>query len=207
MLKKLAACIMVMAIAVAFMPTSAFAGSKTVKMTASNKVVINGDYAYCAGASGIYKVKVKKGKATSIKRLVKNNEVFGAYSYYDAMKKKGKYLYYREGGEGTVGYINRVNVSSGKQKSLAMIGFQGDYVIKGKKIYYYKYDEESDNPPKREMKLNGKNKKKSSKKAVLKTRTSNEPGYTVKIREKGDYVRDYLETPKGTYYLGKAKIW
>ncbi|MBQ9059620.1 MAG: hypothetical protein IJ128_00575 [Firmicutes bacterium] len=206
MLKKLAACFMIMAIAIAFMPTSAFAASK-VKMTASDQVVINGSYAYCAGASGIYKVKLKKGKATSIKRLVRNDEVGGAYSYFDAMKKKGKYLYYREGGEGTMGSINRVNVSSGKQKCLAMTGYHEDYAIKGKKIYYYKYDEESGNPPKREMKLNGKSKKKSSKAAVLKTRVSNEKGYSVKIKKKGYYVKDYLKTPKGTYYLGKAEIW
>lgn len=205
-IKKLAACVMAMAIAVSFMPASAFAASKTVSMTAYNQVYKTGSTYYCAGASGIYKVKVKNGKVKSKKRIVKNDWVGGPYSYYDGMKKKGKYLYYRVGSEGTWGTVNRVKLSGGKEKELAITGYHGDYAIKGKKIYFDKMDDE-ENVMKRVMKLNGTDKKKTSTKAKIKTKKSNTSGYSMKIKEKGEVVKDYLRTPKGTFYLGKCEKW
>ena len=61
MKKKFLACIMVLAIAVAFMPANTFAASKTATMKAYDQVIKSGNTVYCAGAEGLYKVKVKKG--------------------------------------------------------------------------------------------------------------------------------------------------
>ena len=67
MKKKFLACIMVLAIAVAFMPANTFAASKTATMKAYDQVIKSGNTVYCAGAEGLYKVKVKKGKVVSKK--------------------------------------------------------------------------------------------------------------------------------------------
>ena len=38
------------------------------------------------------------------------------------------------------------------------------------------------------------------------TKVSDAKGYKVKSVEKGGYVKDYLKTPKGKFYLGKKKL-
>ncbi len=210
MKKKLTACILILAVAISFMPVSAFAGSSTAKMTAYDQVLKCGSYAYCAGAGALYKVKVKNGKVVKVKKLVKSYGTAGPYSYFEAMKKYGSNIYYREGSEGTTATLHRVNYRTGKHKSLAMTGYGADYAIKDKKIYYYKYaeDEYGDvKTPKRVMDLSGKNKKGTSTKAVLTTKNSNASGYSIKIIKKKGYYRDYLKTPKGTYFLGKLRPW
>ena len=209
MKKKLTACILVLAVAISFMPVSAFAGSSTAKMTAYDQVLKYGSNVYCAGAGAIYKVKVKNGKVVKVKRLVKGEAPFGAYTYFQAMKKYGGNIYYRMGSEGTMGTLWRVNYRTGKVKQLATTGYGADYAIKNKRIYYYKihYTDYDEKMVKRSMKLNGKNKKKTSTKPVLKVKKSNASGYSIKIKEKNGYCRDYLKTPKGTFYLGKIKLW
>lgn len=37
------------------------------------------------------------------------------------------------------------------------------------------------------------------------TKKSNASGYSVSIRKKNGYYRDYLKTPKGTFCLGKIR--
>ena len=61
---------MALAIAVSFMPTSAFAASK-VKMTGYDQVYMTGNTAYCAGTKGIYKVTLSNGAVTSKKLIFK----------------------------------------------------------------------------------------------------------------------------------------
>ena len=204
MRKRILMCIMVIATAVAFMPTSAFAAGKTVKMTTYN-VYKTGSTAYCAGDSGIYKVKVKNGKVMSKKRLVKSE----AHSYIYSLKKKGNYLYFSNGTEGTVTYICRVKTTGGKVKVLACVNEMFGFAIKGKKIYYSYCDWDEKNDTEKEackvMNLNGKGKKSTNVRPYNKARTSNVKGYSVKSKTKGAYVRDYLKTPKRTYYLGKSK--
>ena len=50
-----------------------FAGSSKKKMTAYNSVLKSGNTVYCAGeGESIYKVKVKNGKVTKVRKLVKS---------------------------------------------------------------------------------------------------------------------------------------
>ena len=202
MKKKITACILVLAVAVAFMPVSAFAAS-SAKMTAYDQVVKSGNNVYCAGAEGLYKVKVKKGKVVSKKILVRA-ESFGAYSYFSGMKKKGKYIYMQTSTEGTPIYLDRVKIKTGKIKTLASANDLGgvDYAIKNGKIYY-----KFERGKKKVMKLNGKNNKKTSVKPVTKYKKTNAKGYSVIMKEKGTKVTTYLKTPKGKYKLGSHKAY
>lgn len=204
MKKKFLACIMVLAIAVAFMPANTFAASKTAKMKAYDQVIKSGNTVYCAGAEGLYKVKVKNGKVVS-KKVISQAETFGTYSYYSGMKKKGGYIYLQVSTEGTPFYLDRIKTSSGACKKLAGANDQGEisYAIKGKKIYYKAYDSKTG----RVMKLNGKDKKKTSTKPVMKHSKSNAKGYSVVMKEKGRKVITYLKTPKGKFKLGSHVKW
>lgn len=200
MRKKIIACIMALAIAVAFMPTSAFAGSK-IKMTAYDQVYVSGKTAYCAGARGLYKVTLKKGKVKKVKVLFSAGRAEYPEAQVFSMKKKGKYIYFlRMMNDGT--WLYRVN-TSGKNKKL-LVYQCCDYAIKGKKIYYEQYWE--DHNKKYVMKLNGKNKKRTSTYARLKTKRSNKSGYKMYSRVKGSYVQDFLITPKGKFYLGRVYL-
>ena len=200
MRKKILACIMALAIAVAFMPTSAFAGSK-VKMTAYDQVYVTGNTAYCAGARGLYKVTLKKGKTKKVKVLYSTGRTWFDGSQLEAMKKKGKYIYFIQV-TGVDNLLYRIKIS-GKNKKLLALTY--DYAIKGKKIYCTDGEghEKSYN---RVMKLNGKSKKKTSKDYVLKTKRSNKSGYKMYSRVKGRYVQDFLITPKGKFYLGRVYL-
>ena len=191
---------MALAIAVSFMPTSAFAGSK-VKMTGYDQVYVSGKTAYCAGARGLYKVTLKKGKVKKVKVLYSTGRTWFDGSQIGAMKKKGKYIYFLRI-TGVDNLLYRVKTSGKSKKFLA---FTYDYAIKGNKIYCTD-GEEHLKSYNRVMKLNGKSKKKTSKDYVLKTKRSNKSGYKVYSRIKGNYVQDFLITPKGKFYLGRVYI-
>ena len=195
---------MVLAIAVAFMPANTFAASKTAKMKAYDQVIKSGNTVYCAGAEGLYKVKVKKGKVVS-KKLLSRAESFGAYSYYSGMKKKGGHIYAQVSTEGPAFYLDRIKTKSGAYKTLEGANDQGPivYAIKSKKIYYKAQDSKT----KKVMKLNGKNKKKTSTKPVMKHAKSNAKGYSVIMKSKGDKIVTYLKTPKGKFKLGSHSAW
>lgn len=204
MRKRILICLMVIATAVAFMPTSTFAATNKAKMT-SYTVYKTGDTVYCAGDSGIYRVKIKNGKVKSKKKLVTT----GPHSYVYNLKKKGNYLYYMRYTEGTPAYICRVKTSGGKAKVLARLEEAGDFAIKNNKIYYSYYDwnykTNKEIVVKKVMNLNGKNKKKTKVQAVEKCKSTNANAYKLKSNVKNKYARDYLKTPKGTFYLGKTK--
>ena len=203
MRKKILACIMVLAIAVSFMPTSAFAGSK-IKMTAYDQVIKSGNTVYCAGARGLYKVTLKKGKVKKVKVLYSTGRTWFDGSQLEAMKKKGKYIYFIQV-TGVDNLLYRIK-TSGKNKKLLALTY--DYAIKGNKIYFYDsdVDEDEDAENASVMKLNGKSKKRTSKDYVLKTKRSNKAGYKVYSRVKKSYVQDFLITPKGKFYLGRVYL-
>ncbi len=212
MRKKIIACIMALAIAVAFMPTSAFAASK-VKMTGYDQVYMTGNTAYCAGTKGIYKVTLSNGAVTSKKLIFKENDIWGGPSVF-AMHKKGNYIYFLEEADEYNPFLIRVNISGKNEKLLAKDVTK--YAIKGKKIYYRYQEYYSGKVKKRVMKLNGKSKKRTSKKVKMKRVKSNVSGYSMKCVHKeysekkqeemgiygGGYNYDYLKTPRGTYFLG-----
>ena len=206
MRKKIIACFVILAVAVAFMPVMSFAASKTVKMTVYNQVYKTGNTVYCGGAKGLYKVTLKKGKVKKAKVLCKYASLFGAYSYIGGIKKKGKYIYFTGGSEGTYWTIMRVKTSGKGLKQLAGIS-TSEYVIKGKKIYYVDYDWDDDEKELYySMKLNGKSKHRTSTKVKMKTKRSNAAKYSVIMKEYKGYAYDYLKTPKGTFFLGKVLI-
>ena len=203
MKKRLAAFIMALAVAAAFIPVGTMAAS-SVKMTAYDQVLKSGSNVYCAGGEGLYKVKVKNGKVVS-KKLLDKAETFGAYSYYSGMKKKGKYIYVQSSSEGTIFGLIRVRITDGKVKVLSSQNDKGqiDYVIKKSKIYYKGHY----GGKKKVMKLNGKNKKKTSVKPVMKHKKSNAKGYSVIMTENDVKATTYLKTPKGTYKLGSHEVY
>ena len=197
--KRFLAGLLALMMVVAMVP-GAFAAekAKTVTMTAYHEVIKDGSTVYCVGYSGLYKVKLKKGKPVSKKRL---DSRCGGW-----MKKKGGYIYYVATPSGGLwSELRRVKISTAKGKKLVGDDCDLHYVIKGEKIYYRMVDEYG-RTTKKVMKLNGKSKKKTSVKAVTKTKQTNAKGYSVKSSESGDYMKDYLKTPKGKLYLGKA-MW
>lgn len=202
MRKKVIVCLTVLVVAVAMMPASAFAASKAKMST--YQVIKSGNTVYCAGeGDSIYKVKVKDGKVTGKKRILKGDFAMGDYSYVWGMKKKGGYLYYVMGSEGTWSELRRISTSGGKSKKLAEN--PGSFAIKKNKLYVELWDEMNDTVKYRVMKLNGKNKKKTSVHPVTKKKETNAKGYSVKYKESGKYIKTYLKTPKGSFYLGKSR--
>ena len=160
MTKKFFISMMIVAIAIAFMPVNTFAASKTEK-TNFYEVYKSGNTVYCATTKAIYKVKVtEKGKVKSKKKVAKAGE----HLYVYHLKKKGKYLYFLAYTEGTASIISRVKANGGKIKTLDGGEIDG-VAIKGKKIYYSYYSD-SGKLVRKEMKLNGKDKKKTKVKAV-----------------------------------------
>jgi len=57
------------------------------------------------------------------------------------------------------------------------------------------------------MNLDGSSKRDTEITPNCKTKKTSDNGYTRKIKKKGKYVKDYLKTPKGTFYLGKVKMY
>ena len=204
-------------IAVAFVPLlsedyAAHAASGKVKMTTYNEVIKINNTVYCAGAKGIYKVKLKNGRIKSKKLLTRaSTPMSGGYTYIYYMKKKGGYIYYIHATEGTFWTLFRVNEKTGKRQKIADFGEQHyfGYVIKGKKIYYDEplYDEDYNVKTNvLSINLNGSSPKKSSVKPNMKSKSSNKKGYSVVIKDTGKYSKDYLKTPAGKFYLGKVKV-
>ena len=200
-MKKKLTLILLIAVACAMMPMTASAASK-VKMKTYSDVVKSGNTVYCTSTLGIWKVKVtKSGKVKSKKWLLSPKK---GYSFdIRHMKKKGHYLYYLAQFGGT-SRLYRTNLSTGKRKLVAYDVVQ--YVIRKNKIYTVHFDIETEEYYNRVMKLNGKSKKKSSVRPVDKLKKSNAKGYSVISRKAdNDYEKVYLKTPKGKYYLGKAR--
>lgn len=209
MKKKIISIILASMMVVTMLPMQVSAAS-TAKMTAFNQVYKTKNIAYCAGVGGVYKVTLKNGKVKKVKKLFKGKVIDYDYGCAEAMKKKGDYLYFMARNESAPGgRIYRVNVKTGKKKALTgFVYYLVGYVIKDKKIYY-SYDVADDDAFYEEVKsmsLNGKNKKKSSMKVSMNTKNSNAKGYYIIEKEKDGYLKDYLRTPKGKYYLGKRKI-
>ncbi len=203
MKRRVLAGVLSLLIAVAFIPSSAFAASK-VKMKGYDRVVKSGDTVYIAGAGkAIYKVKVKKGKIKSKKTLQKGGWATSENSFIRGMKKKGDYLYYLNEGEASYTCLYRINVKSGKTKLLRKNCYA--YAIKKNRIYAH-IDCMGENIHNEVMKLNGQSKKTTSIKPVLTTKNSNAKGYSVKYSITGKYVKTCLKTPKQKRCIGKTTL-
>lgn len=203
MKKKLTVVAVALAVALVCVPASALASPK-VKMTTYYGAVKSGNVVYCASPGwGIYKATVKNGKVVKKKWLLKETYAWWEGTDIGDMKKKGNYLYFIEYTEGTVSHLVRLNVKNGKCKTIAHN--VSAYAIKGKKIYAEITNPDTLKKSYRVMKLNGKSKKKTSVKPVMKTKYSCK-GYSTSYKQKGNYIRTYLKTPKGKYYIGKVRL-
>ena len=206
MRKKIIACMLALAVALAFMPASAFAASK-VKMTCYDYVYKTGKTVYCAGSTGLYKVKVsKKGKVKSVKTLFDVKTVSKKQVIVYNMKKKGDYIYFLVetdvSGEGRPA-LWRVKTNGKNLKRLAD-GFE--YAIKGKKIYYVTQDPDTYANIYHVMKLNGKAKKKAERGVRISVKYGNTKKYKVITSGENGFAVDYLKTPGGTKCLGRVSM-
>ncbi len=125
-----AICLFVIAAFLPISPASYAGGTTKVKMTVYTQVIKSGHTAYCSGAKGIYKVKLKNGRVKSKTMLVKD-------TYVGEMKKKGKYIYYITGSEGDVCHLCRVNIKTKKRATLitCYAPVYAGFVIKNNRIY------------------------------------------------------------------------
>ena len=206
MRKRIIACITVLAVALAFMPASAFAASK-VRMTCYDYVYKTGNTVYCAGSTGLYKVKVsKKGKAKSVKKLFDVRTVSKEQVIVYNMKKKGSYIYFLVEtdvtGEGNPA-LWRVKTDG---KNLKRLAGCFEYAIKGKKIYYVTLDPVTYANIYHMMKLNGKSKKKAKRGVRIDPKRTNAKRYSVITSAGGGYAADYLKTPADKFFLGKVPL-
>ena len=192
--RRLLATVLMTALVFTSFTVVSFGGSGTKKMTVYDEVVVSGNYAYCSAAPGIYRVNLKTNK---VKRIVDNSEYYTITGPLFGMKVHKGYLYYM--GTGGIGSpLHRVKKSGGKTKYLCVVD---DYAIKKGKIYYQAFDVDKDKSVKKVMKLNGKNKKKSSYKVKNKYKKSNKKGYKVKYVKTGkkEYsadLEDYVPVVK-----------
>lgn len=203
-MKKKLVYLLILVVAISFIPTSVFAAGTKVKSN-TYFVIKSGKTVYCAANSGIYKVKLKKnGKPKSKKKIVKMSR---DYTYCD-MIKKGKYLYFlKEAGADQKQLICRVKTSGGKVKTLGKMDGEGEYAISGSKIYYIdSYETDSDGMVTKTnckvMNLNGSSKKDTTTIPVQKWNKTNKKGYKLIYKDTSKGIKDYLKTPKGKISLG-----
>ena len=177
--------------------------------TVYDDVLKTGNTVYCAGASGIYKAKLKKGKMKSAKRIYRSySPMFGAYSYISAMSLNGSYLYFFEGSEGVLKSLCRVKTDGKGKKHLADTWeSRYGYAISNNRIYYDEgpADEDYSEEVLVCMKLNGSEQHSTDIIPKMTQKKTSAKGYSVKIKRAGKYYKDYLKTPKGTFLLGKCK--
>lgn len=192
-LKKAAALLLAAVVfAAAFMPAPAYAAStKSMKVYDSIK---SGNYVFCAAANGIYRVNIKTYK---IKRIASGQ----SNEYLHALKKKGKYIYYMCNG---VMYtdVMRVKTSGGKVKKV----FDGydTKSVRGYAIYKNKLYVTYGTGKKKVMALSGKSAKKTSVKAKIIEKRTNNKNYKVTTVGRGDYFYTYLKMPGKKLLIEKA---
>ncbi len=207
MKKKIIACMLVLAVAVALMPLTACAASKVIIKTYDEVFKIK-NVAYCAGAAGLYKVKLKKGKVKNATLIYKCSEAEGCYSSLGSMKKKGKYIYFITGENESKLQLYRVKTNGKSKKHITNTGW---YVIKGKKLYTTEYEPDMTYSTDfivhyYKMTLTGKKKKETKTKVRMIDVFTNAKGYSIKVKAFKGYAYDYLVTPKGSFFLGKVKM-
>ena len=228
MKKRILSILLIFVFAVSVMPLSFAEATDTIGRTTYTQVIKSGKTAYCSGRAGLYKITLKNGRPKKIKKLVKFDGIEGA----NDMIKNGKYIYYLVIGTAAGGFVYRVNVTTGKRKRLTDFLDEGEYTVVKNKLYYthtvwteygdddydeyyddyddeyydeyeddgYEYTEaikanlDGSSPAVVDIKINNKFKKSTTK------------GYRIYSKRKGRYVYDYLKTPKGKYYIGKAKV-
>lgn len=179
-IRKILSVLLMVMLFVSVAAPQSFAASKTKKMK-TYRTIVKGKYAYCTTYKGIYRVNIKTGKK---KLLVKENGALNGWKYTNLKLYKG-YLYFTEDRDDNYNHVlYRVKTSGKSRKELGAVK---SYAISDGKIYYTMMkDEDPDddlgpgNIVKKQMKLNGKNKKKSKYDVKMTLKKTNKKGYYVR---------------------------
>ncbi len=176
-----------------------YGASGTKKMTAYEQVIKSGKYAYCITYDGVYKVNLKTWtKKLIYKSKYRNKLVSNDYldnyekgletNNIDYIKKHKNYIYLFEDG------LRRVSTAGKHKKTLDTKAPAMGYAIYKNKIYYIT---QNDDKPwithKRQMKLNGKSKKKGPYYAETRTKKTNKKGYRIKTKDKVVSTETYMD--------------
>lgn len=190
-MKKFALLFVALVVAVMFIPQPVSAASKS--MTTYNQVIKIDKTVYCTDGHGIFRVSLKSGKVKTLVSFVDEMD----WRTIANMKSKGKYIYFVDYSDSIEANIMRVSKSKANARVLAQVEWLKGYAIYKNNIYYT-----SDEPGKMKMALNGKSKKKTKYRAIMKEKNTNKKGYSVLsyIDDEGYFV-SFLKTPKGKEYL------
>ena len=206
-MKKTILITLMLAMVMAVVPTGVFAASKTVKST-MYEIYKSKNAVFVGCNNKLFRVKLKNGKPVSKKVLFKCSKK----KCIDHLILKGKYVYFKvtQGAASSKVYLYRVKKTGGKAKKLATMKNNPSFVaIKGKKIFYTYYGDETDedgrilNTYKKVMKLNGSGKKNTDIEAEENDKYYNKKGYKYAFKLNGSKVSYYLKTPKGKILLMK----
>lgn len=207
MKKRITAIILIATLILGCFTVASFGYSPKKKMMVYNDVLKKGNTVYCSAGGGIYKVNLK---TKQVRRLVWIDPDYHDTAY--GMKLHKGYLYYINPSP-MIGYLYRIKTNGTGNKYLAMVHY---YAISKNKIYYESSNLDSWKRIHRQMKLNGKSKKKSKYTVKKKSKRTNAKGYGIYIQKNGtvreydDYddepyyvykYTDYLKTPKGLIKL------
>ena len=206
MKKRITAIILIATLILGCFTVVSFGASPKKTMKVFNEVVKKGNTVYCSAGDGIYKVDLKTNQA---KRLVwLDTEINGTAC---GMKLHKGYLYYIEPGP-LLSNLYRIKTNGTGRKYLALIR---SYAISKNKIYFNSYNFDKNKETRRQMKLNGKSKKKGKYTVKNKYMKTNKNGYGIYTQKNGTAVEyfdgdpytvfkytDYLKTPNGLIKLG-----
>ncbi len=200
-LVRLALVVILTAVTFSLSVSDSFAlNSGTRKMTVYNDAIKKGNVVYCKAYDGLFKVNIKTTKKTKLSKAPVSE-----YQDIHYMKLYKNYIYYVDRwGDNSKLYRVKTN---GKNKKF--LGWISKYAIKGNKIYYKVYREQTDSYENMEMKLNGSGKRHSRYSVNMKQKRANAKGYKIigkKIGHKEteqnsiDVYANYLKRP------GRSKV-
>ena len=177
---RMAASVLMIAVLIIIMsaPQAQAASSKTKTSTVYDEVIVKGKYAYCAAYGGIYKVNLKKGTS---KMLVKTGSLPEVYRAPRSMKLYRGYIYFdASNGTRSKEPLCRIKTSGKNYKYLANAE---SFAISKGKIYYVPFGPGKN----KQMKLNGKGKRKIDCKIKQRHKITNKKGYYVDSSLKNTY--------------------
>lgn len=180
-------------------PVSAASKKKSVAYTDAYKI---GNIVYCNAEYFFCSIDLRTGNVKYHSR--------DKFLHYSDFQKRGRYLYSITQTSGALNYLVRIDLKTGKKKTLARDVF--DYKLTKKKIYYSHiyYDKKwNEVPCNMVMKRNGKAKHRTKVKVKMKRKKSNAKGYRVyshgvEVDDETYYIDNYLITPGRNYYLGRT---
>lgn len=201
-MKRLLVLLVAAFLLIACVPASVFAAENTVT-SKMYEIYVTGNYAFVSCGSGIYRVKLKKGKPVAKKRIYKSGKKLSTAN----LIVKGKYVYFKNfGNKAGQEYLYRVKKGGGDAVELASMGEFSEVAFKDNQIYYSYPGETDDNGMvlvtiKKVMNLDGTGLEDTDTEAIEKDKYKNKKGYKFAYKPKGKKIVVYLKTPKGKIAL------